>query len=159
MSAITDTKMLCRDQFCVSTTWPSRPKEPTFGCWAYTSPTCRRHCQPRFLHGGTGEDRDGRSPSSAAEAMLRVFFEGVLRVIYGSLYVGLSDVWHNFGEAFFLPSTSEIRETTISTSARHLIFHREDSVRDPQTLVTLESWRSQLSPCVVLVRGSHWLVH
>ena len=29
---------------------------------------------PLFLHGGTGEDRDGRSPSLAAEAMLRVLF-------------------------------------------------------------------------------------
>ena len=46
MLAIPDTKMLCRDQFCVGTTGPSRPKVPTFGCRADMSPTCRRHCQP-----------------------------------------------------------------------------------------------------------------
>ncbi len=34
---------------------------------------------PLLSHGGTGEDRDGRSPSSAAEAMLRAFFR-VFRV-------------------------------------------------------------------------------
>ena len=57
----------------------------------------------------------------------------------------------------FLPSTSEIRETTISTSAQHLnlIFRHEDSVHDPQTqtLIPLESWRSQLSPCVIRLGG------
>ena len=71
--------------------------------------------------------------------MFGVLFEGVLRVIYCSLYVGLSDVGQNCEEAIFLPSISEIRETTISTSACHLIFRHEDSVRDPQTLVPLES--------------------
>jgi hypothetical protein len=71
--------------------------------------------------------------------MFGVFFECVSRLIYCSLYVGLSDIGQIFEEAIFLPSTSEIRETMISTSARHLIFHHEDSVRNPQTLVPLES--------------------
>ena len=46
MLAITDTKMLCRDQFCVGTTGPCRPKVPTFGCRANMSPTCWRHVGP-----------------------------------------------------------------------------------------------------------------
>ena len=33
--------------------------------------------------------------------------------------------------------TSETIETKITTSVRYLIFHQEDSVRDPQTLVLL----------------------
>ena len=40
-------KNVVSDQFCVGTTWPSRPKVPTFGCRANMSPTCRQHCQPR----------------------------------------------------------------------------------------------------------------
>ncbi len=50
------------------------------------------YLSPSFPHGGTGEDSDGRSLSSASEPMLGVFFEGVSRVIYCSLYVGLSRV-------------------------------------------------------------------
>jgi hypothetical protein len=46
MSAIPDTKMLCRDQFCVGTTGLCRPKVPTFGCQADMSPTCWQHSQP-----------------------------------------------------------------------------------------------------------------
>jgi hypothetical protein len=75
----------------------------------------------------------------AAEAMLGVFFEGVLRVIYRSLYVGLSDVGHNFEEAIFLMSTSKSRVITTSTILRQLILNYGDSVHDPQTLVLLES--------------------
>ena len=74
-----------------------------------------------------------------AEAMLGVFFEGVSRVIYCSLYVGLSDVGHNFEEANFLTSTSKSRVITTSTILRQLKLCYEDSVRDPQTLVLLES--------------------
>jgi hypothetical protein len=74
-----------------------------------------------------------------AEAMLGVFFEGVLRVIYCSLYVGLSGVGHNFNEAIFLTSTSKSRVITTSTLMRQLILCYEDSVRNPQTLVLLES--------------------
>jgi hypothetical protein len=44
--------------------------------------------------------------------MLGVFFEDVLKVIYFSLYVGLSDVGQNFEEAIFLPSTSKSRAIT-----------------------------------------------
>ncbi len=73
----------------------------------------------------------------AAEAMLGVFFEGVLRVIYHSLYVGLCDVGPNFEEAIFLTSTSKSRVITTSTILRQLILRYEDSVRDPQTLVSL----------------------
>jgi hypothetical protein len=76
-------------------------------------------------------------------------FEGVLRLIYHSLYVEISDIRQNFEEAIFLPSASEIRETTLSMSAWHLIFCDEDSVHDPQTWVPLESSISQLSPCVI----------
>jgi hypothetical protein len=71
--------------------------------------------------------------------MLGVFFEGVLRVIYHSLYVGLSDVVLNFKEAIFLTSTSKSRVITTSTILRQLILHYEDSVCNPQTLVSLES--------------------
>jgi len=39
-------KKKCRGRICVSTTWPSRPKVPTFGCRADMSPTCRRLSQP-----------------------------------------------------------------------------------------------------------------
>jgi hypothetical protein len=92
-----------------------------------------------FLHGGTGEDSDGRLLLLAAEAMLGVFFEGVLRVIYCSLYVGLCDVGHKFEEAIFLMSTSKSKVITTSTFLRHLILGYEDSVCNPQTLVLLES--------------------
>ncbi len=73
------------------------------------------------------------------EAMLGVFFEGVLRVIYCSLYVGLSDVVHNLKEAILLASTSKSRVITTSTILRQLILRCEDSVREPQILVSLES--------------------
>jgi hypothetical protein len=75
----------------------------------------------------------------AVEAMLGVFFEGDSRVIYCSLYVGLSDVGHNFEEAIFLMSNSKSRVLTTSTILRQLILHYEDSVCNPQTLVLLES--------------------
>ncbi len=98
-----------------------------------------------FRHGRTRKDSAGRPLSLAAEAMLGVFFEGVLMVIYRSLYVGLSVVGHNFQEAIFLTSTSKSRVITTSTILRQPILHYEDTVRNPQTLVSLESWRSQLS--------------
>ena len=75
----------------------------------------------------------------AMEAMLGVFFEGVLRVIDCSLYVELSVVGHNFEEAIFLMSTSKSRVITTSTILCQLILHYEDSARDPQTMVSLES--------------------
>jgi hypothetical protein len=62
-----------------------------------------------------------------------------LRVIYCSLYVGLSDVGHNFEEENFLMSTSKSRVITTSIILRQLILCYEDSVRNPQTLVSLES--------------------
>jgi hypothetical protein len=37
-------------------------------------------------------------------------------------------------------STSETIETKIHTSVRYLIFHHEDSVRDPQTL---DRWKAE----------------
>jgi hypothetical protein len=70
------------------------------------------------LHGGTREDSDGRSLSSATEAMLGVVFEGVLRVIYRSLFIGLSDIGQNFEEAIILPSTSKSRVITTLTILR-----------------------------------------
>ncbi len=73
------------------------------------------------------------------EAMLGVFFDGVSRVIYRSLYVGLSGVGHNFEEAIFLTSTSKSRVITTSTLLHKLILCYEDSVCAPQTLVLLES--------------------
>ncbi len=79
-------------------------------------------------------------------------FEGGSRVIYRSLYVGLSGIGHNFKEAIFLTSTSKSRVITTSTILRQLILHYEDSVHDPQTLVSLQSWRSQLF-YMLLVRG------
>jgi hypothetical protein len=71
--------------------------------------------------------------------MLGVFFEGVSGVIYRSLYVGLSVVGNYFEEAILLTSTSKSRVITTSTILRQLILCYEDSVRDPQTLVSLES--------------------
>ena len=62
-----------------------------------------------------------------------------MRVIYRSTYVGISDRSLNSETSIFLMSTSETIETKIHTSVRYLIFHQEDSVRDPQTLVLLES--------------------
>jgi hypothetical protein len=76
---------------------------------------------PLFPHGGTGEDGDGRLLLLAAEAMLGVFFGGVLRVTYRSLYVGLSDVGHNFEETIFLTSTSKSRVITTTTILHQLI--------------------------------------
>jgi hypothetical protein len=46
MLTIPDTKMLCRDQFCVATTEACRRIVPTFGCQATSPTTCRQHCQP-----------------------------------------------------------------------------------------------------------------
>jgi len=60
-------------------------------------------------------------------------------VIYRSTYVGISDRSLNSETSIFLMSTSETIETKITMSVRYLIFHQEDSVRDPQTLVLLES--------------------
>ncbi len=71
--------------------------------------------------------------------MLGVFFEGVSRVIYRSLYVGLSVVGLIFGEAIFLMRTSKSRGNTTSTLLLQLILCYEDSARDPQTLVLLKS--------------------
>jgi hypothetical protein len=51
----------------------------------------------------------------------------------------MSDRSLNSETSIFLMSTSETIETKIHTSVRYLIFHQEDSVRDPQTLVLLES--------------------
>jgi hypothetical protein len=92
-----------------------------------------------FLRGGTGEDSDGRLLLLVTGAVLGVFFEGVLRVIYRSTYVGLSDVGQNLGGSIFLMSTSKIIVITTSMMLRQIIFCYEDSVRDPQTLVLLES--------------------
>ena len=58
-------------------------------------------------------------------------------MIYRSTYVGISDRSLNSETSIFLMSTSE--ETKIHTSVRYLIFHHEDSVHDPQTLVPVES--------------------
>jgi len=56
-------------------------------------------------------------------------------VIYRSTYVGISDRSLYSETPIFLMSTSKTIETTITTSVRYLIFHHEDSVRDPQTLI------------------------
>ena len=69
---------------------------------------------------------------------LGCFLRGCLRVIYRSTYVGISDRSHNSETSIFLMSTSETIETKI-TSVQYLIFHHEDTVNDPQTLVLLES--------------------
>ncbi len=74
-------------------------------------------------------------------------------MIYCRLYVGLSDIGQNFEEAIFLTSTSKISVITTSTILRQLIFCYEDSVRDPKTLVALESWKYQLSSCVISLGG------
>jgi hypothetical protein len=82
-------------------------------------------------------------------------FWGCLRVIYCSTYVGIVFRSLIFGTSIFLMSTSKTKtiETTITMSVMYLIFNHEYSVRDPQTLVPLESWRSQLSSCVISLGG------
>ena len=60
-------------------------------------------------------------------------------MIYRSTYVGISNRSLNSETSIFLMSTSETIKTKITTSVRYLIFHQEDSIRDPQTLVLLES--------------------
>ena len=60
-------------------------------------------------------------------------------MIYRSTYIGISDRSLNSKTSIFLMSPSETIETKIHTSVRYLIFYQEDSVRDPQTLVLLES--------------------
>ncbi len=52
----------------------------------------------------------------SAEAMVRGYFEDVLRVIYRSTYVGIVFRSLNFRTSIFLMSTSKTIETTISTS-------------------------------------------
>ncbi len=49
MSAITDTKKVSRDRFCVTTTEACRPNVPTFGCRGDMLPTCRQLFQPSIL--------------------------------------------------------------------------------------------------------------
>jgi hypothetical protein len=65
-------------------------------------------------------------------------FWGCLRVIYCSTYVGISERSLNSETSIFLMSTSKTTETKITTSVQYLLFHQEDSVRDPQTLVPVE---------------------
>jgi hypothetical protein len=77
--------------------------------------------------------------SLVADAMVRGYCECVSKVIYRSTYVGLSDVRQNLGGSIFLMFTSKSRVITTSTLLCQLIFHHDDSVRDPQTLVSLES--------------------
>ncbi len=60
--------------------------------------------------------------------MLGVFFEGVLRVICCSLYVGLSDVGHNFEEEIFLTST-----VTVGYSYRLLLLLSLAKIRSSLT--------------------------
>ena len=76
-------------------------------------------------------------------------FWACLRVIYRVTYVGIVFRSLIFGTSIFFISTYKTKETTITMSVQYLIFHHEDSVRIPQTLVPSESWRSQLSPCVI----------
>ncbi len=104
---------------------------------------------PSFPHGRTGKDSDGRSLSLAAEAMVRGYLECVLRVIYHSTYVGLNNKRKNLGGSSFLMSNSKIIVITTSTMLRQLVFHYEESVRNPQTLVPLECWDSQHSLCAI----------
>ena len=72
-------------------------------------------------------------------------FLGVFEGDSRSTYIGIVFRSLIFGTSIFLMSTSTTIETAITASVRYLIFHHEDSVRNPQTLLPLESWRSQLS--------------
>ena len=60
-------------------------------------------------------------------------------MIYCITYVGISDRSLNSETSIFLISTSKTIKTKIHRSVRYLIFHHEDSVRNPQTLVQVES--------------------
>ena len=60
-------------------------------------------------------------------------------MIYRSTYVGIVFRSLIFEEAIFLTSTSKSRVNTTSTLLRQLILRYEDSVRDPPTLIPLES--------------------
>jgi hypothetical protein len=81
----------------------------------------------------------GRSLSSAADAMVRGYLWCVSKVIYRTTYVGIVFRSLIFETSKFPPSTSKSRVNTTSTLLRQLILRYEDSVRDPQTLVSLES--------------------
>ncbi len=50
MSAITDTKKVFQDKFCVARTGACRPNVPTFGCRGDMLPTCWQLSQPRRMH-------------------------------------------------------------------------------------------------------------
>jgi hypothetical protein len=70
------------------------------------------------------------------------YFEGVSRVIYCSLYVGIV-----FRSLINFLRLIKIQRNYISTSVSHLLIHHEDSVYNhPQML---ECWDSQLSSCVI----------
>ena len=66
-------------------------------------------------------------------------FWGCLKVINPSTYIGIVFRSLIFGTSIFLMSTYETIQTKIHTSVRYLIFHHEDSFRDLQTLVPVES--------------------
>jgi hypothetical protein len=87
---------------------------------------------------------------SHGEGLFWRCFEGY----YRSTYIGIDFRSFNSETSICLMSTSKTIETTITTSVQYLIFHHEDSVRDPQTLVPLESWRSQLSFCSITLGGN-----
>jgi hypothetical protein len=82
---------------------------------------------------------NGMPSSLSAEAMVRGYLECVLKVIYGRTYVGLFNTRLIFETSIFLQRTSKSQVITTSTLLRQLIFHHEDSVRDPQTRILLES--------------------
>ncbi len=85
--------------------------------------------------GGTGAHSDRVPLSLAAEAMF--WGDSVVVLLYP--YVGIRTNSLIFGDAIFLTSTSKTREITTSTLLRQLILQYEDSVRDPPTLLSLES--------------------
>ena len=70
----------------------------------------------------------------AADAMVRGYLECVLKVMYRSIYVGLSDIGQNLEGSIFLMRTSKSSVITTSMMLHQLIFCYEDSARDPQTL-------------------------
>jgi hypothetical protein len=71
--------------------------------------------------------------------MVRVYLECVLKVIYRSTYVGIVFRSLIFETSNFNPGTSKFIVITTSMMLRQLIFHYENSVRNPQTIKPLES--------------------
>jgi hypothetical protein len=83
--------------------------------------------------GGRGWCRLERFPSSGKTDLL----QSLRKVWYECVGIKVDKLW-----------TIDMRKL-LAGYVKGCIFTMEDSVRDPQTLISLESSRCQLSPCVI----------